>query len=96
MALRAAPSFHNISRAPHRLGRDFAANALSIAAEREGHRLTGFAGLPTLNRGTSAGRTRVQLARRRTRTRGVTLIPGTLHHAELAEEIRFAAEDAGY
>ncbi len=37
------------------LGRDFAANALSIAAEREGHRLTGFAGLPTLNRGTSAG-----------------------------------------
>ena len=35
------------------LGRDFAANALAIAAERERHRLTGFAGLPTLNRGTS-------------------------------------------
>ena len=27
------------------LGRDFAANALPIAADREGHRLTGFAGL---------------------------------------------------
>ena len=35
------------------LGRDFAANALAIAAERERHRRTGFAGLPTLNRGTS-------------------------------------------
>jgi DNA mismatch repair protein MutL len=37
------------------LGRDFAANALPIEADREGHRLTGFAGLPTLNRGSSAG-----------------------------------------
>jgi len=33
------------------LGRDFAANALTIAAEREGLRLGGHAGLPTLNRG---------------------------------------------
>ena len=33
------------------LGREFADNALPIAAEREGIRLTGFAGLPTLNRG---------------------------------------------
>ena len=35
------------------LGRDFADNALAIAAEREGIRLTGLAGLPTLNRATS-------------------------------------------
>ena len=33
------------------LGRDFAGNALEIEAERHGLRLTGFAGLPTLNRG---------------------------------------------
>ena len=32
------------------MGRDFADNALPIDAEREGVRLTGFAGLPTLNR----------------------------------------------
>jgi DNA mismatch repair protein MutL len=32
------------------MGRDFADNAIPIAAEREGIRLTGFAGLPTLNR----------------------------------------------
>lgn len=36
------------------LGRDFAANALPIDAEREGIRLTGFAGLPTYSRGNSA------------------------------------------
>ena len=35
------------------LGRDFAANALVIAAEREGLRLTGHAGLPTFNRANS-------------------------------------------
>jgi len=33
------------------LGRDFADNALCIEAEREGLRLTGYAGLPTFNRG---------------------------------------------
>jgi len=33
------------------MGRDFRDNALSIDADREGVRLTGFAGLPTLNRG---------------------------------------------
>jgi DNA mismatch repair protein MutL len=33
------------------LGREFAENALPIAAERDGIKLTGFAGLPTLNRG---------------------------------------------
>jgi DNA mismatch repair protein MutL len=35
------------------LGRDFADNALAIAAEREGFKLTGLAGLPTLNRATA-------------------------------------------
>ncbi len=33
------------------MGRDFRENALAIEAEREGVRLSGFAGLPTLNRG---------------------------------------------
>jgi DNA mismatch repair protein MutL len=33
------------------MGRDFAGNALAIEAEREGLRLTGYIGLPTLNRG---------------------------------------------
>lgn len=33
------------------MGRDFAENALTVEAEREGMRLTGFTGLPTLNRG---------------------------------------------
>jgi DNA mismatch repair protein MutL len=32
------------------MGREFAGNALEIDANREGFRLTGFAGLPTLNR----------------------------------------------
>jgi DNA mismatch repair protein MutL len=35
------------------LGRDFADNALAIDAQREGFRLVGLAGLPTLNRATS-------------------------------------------
>ena len=34
------------------MGREFADNAVAIDAEREGVRLTGFAGLPTLNRPT--------------------------------------------
>ena len=33
------------------MGREFADNALPLDAEREGHRLTGYVGLPTLNRG---------------------------------------------
>ncbi len=36
------------------LGRDFSANALALDQEREGVRLTGYAGLPTYNRGNSA------------------------------------------
>jgi DNA mismatch repair protein MutL len=35
------------------MGRDFAENALAIDAAREGLRLTGYAGLPTLSRGTA-------------------------------------------
>ena len=35
------------------MGRDFADNALAIAAAREGFTLTGLAGLPTLNRATA-------------------------------------------
>lgn len=33
------------------MGRDFSANAVAIDADREGLRISGFAGLPTLNRG---------------------------------------------
>ncbi|MBO6518611.1 MAG: DNA mismatch repair endonuclease MutL [Rhodospirillales bacterium] len=33
------------------MGRDFRENAFPIDAEREGYRLTGYAGVPTLNRG---------------------------------------------
>lgn len=36
------------------MGREFADNALPIDQEREGVRLSGFAGLPTLNRGNAA------------------------------------------
>ncbi|MHA1600538.1 MAG: DNA mismatch repair endonuclease MutL [Alphaproteobacteria bacterium] len=35
------------------MGREFAENALRIEAEREGIRLSGYIGLPTLNRGTA-------------------------------------------
>jgi len=35
------------------MGRDFADNAIEVNAEREGVRLTGYIGLPTLNRGTA-------------------------------------------
>ena len=36
------------------MGREFAENALAVEAERQGLRLTGHIGLPTLNRGTAA------------------------------------------
>jgi DNA mismatch repair protein MutL len=36
------------------LGRDFADNALAIDSDREGVRLSGYAGLPTYNRGSAA------------------------------------------
>jgi DNA mismatch repair protein MutL len=40
-----------LARIDRILGGEFAANALAIEAERDGLRLTGFAGLPTLSRG---------------------------------------------
>jgi len=43
-----------LSRLSAIMGRDFAANALPIDAERDGVRLTGYAGLPTLNRANAA------------------------------------------
>lgn len=42
-----------LARIAQVLGRDFRDNAIEIDAEREGVRLTGFAGLPTFNRGNS-------------------------------------------
>ncbi len=45
------PEESRLRRLEQILGRDFADNALPIEAEREGIRLTGFAGLPTYNRG---------------------------------------------
>jgi DNA mismatch repair protein MutL len=45
----------HLRRLGRALGRDFPENALSVETEREGVRLSGFAGLPTFHRGTSAG-----------------------------------------
>ncbi len=42
-----------LSRLSAIMGNDFAANALRVDAEREGVKLTGYAGLPTFNRGTA-------------------------------------------
>ncbi|MGB3813277.1 MAG: DNA mismatch repair endonuclease MutL [Shinella sp.] len=42
-----------LARIAQVLGRDFRDNAIEIDAEREGVRLTGFAGVPTFNRGNS-------------------------------------------
>ena len=47
------PLEERLARLSAVLGRDFADNALPIEAERSGLRLTGFAGLPTLNRPTA-------------------------------------------
>jgi DNA mismatch repair protein MutL len=49
----ADPVEERLSRLSAVLGRDFADNALAVEAQREGVRLTGFAGLPTLNRATA-------------------------------------------
>ncbi|MFO1058950.1 MAG: DNA mismatch repair endonuclease MutL [Dongiaceae bacterium] len=48
------PAAARLARLAAILGRDFADNALPIEAEREGVRLTGFVGLPTLSRATAA------------------------------------------
>ncbi len=47
------PSADRLERLQQIMGRDFAENALPIALERDGIKLSGFAALPTLNRGTS-------------------------------------------
>jgi DNA mismatch repair protein MutL len=44
-----------LRRLARALGRDFPENALRLGAEREGFAISGFAGLPTFHRGTSAG-----------------------------------------
>jgi DNA mismatch repair protein MutL len=48
--LRLPPAAERRTRLALLLGRDFAENAIDIAAERGGFRLSGLAGLPTLNR----------------------------------------------
>jgi DNA mismatch repair protein MutL len=47
------PDAARLERLAAIMGREFADNAVAIDANREGFRLTGFAGLPTLNRPTS-------------------------------------------
>ncbi|MBU6475391.1 MAG: DNA mismatch repair endonuclease MutL [Alphaproteobacteria bacterium] len=47
------PAAERLERLQQIMGREFAENALALAAERDGIKLTGFAALPTLNRGTS-------------------------------------------
>ena len=48
------PGAARLERLSAIMGREFAENALPIDAEREGHRLSGFIGLPTLNKATAA------------------------------------------
>ena len=52
--LMAEPDAARLKRLAAIMGRDFADNAASVEAGRDGHRVTGFAGLPTLNRATAA------------------------------------------
>jgi DNA mismatch repair protein MutL len=56
LRLEAEPDGQNgrLARLASILGREFAANALSLDQERDGVRLSGFAGLPTYNRGNAA------------------------------------------
>ncbi len=54
-AVSGEPAAARLHRLGAVLGEDFAENALLIAAEREGHRLSGYAGLPTLNRASASG-----------------------------------------
>jgi DNA mismatch repair protein MutL len=54
LAAEAAGPDGRLARLAAILGRDFADNALAIDLERDGVRLSGFAGLPTYNRGNAA------------------------------------------
>ena len=47
------PQEQRLARLGAIMGREFQDNAIAIEAEKEGVRITGFAGLPTLNRGTA-------------------------------------------
>ena len=49
------PAADELARLGDVLGQDFRANAFAVQAEREGVRLQGFAGLPTLSRANSLG-----------------------------------------
>src|SRR5437588_8660071 len=49
--LRLPPAASREARLAALLGRDFAENSIPVMAERQGFRLTGLIGLPTLNRG---------------------------------------------
>ncbi len=51
----AAPFDDPLARLGDVLGADFRANAIAIEAERDGVRVTGFAGLPTLSRANTLG-----------------------------------------
>ena len=55
MTWAAAAGGDELARLGDVLGADFRANAVAIDAEREGVRVTGFAGLPTLSRANSLG-----------------------------------------
>ena len=55
MTWGAAAGGDELARLGDVLGADFRANAVAIDAEREGVRVTGFAGLPTLSRANSLG-----------------------------------------
>jgi DNA mismatch repair protein MutL len=48
------PDSARLKRLSDVMGRDFADNAVALSVEREGLHLTGFAGLPTLNRATAS------------------------------------------
>jgi DNA mismatch repair protein MutL len=50
-----APQDDRLARLGDVLGQDFRANAFAVQAEREGVRVEGFAGLPTLSRANSLG-----------------------------------------
>jgi DNA mismatch repair protein MutL len=52
--LMEAPDAARLKRLGDVMGRDFAENAVALSVEREGLHLSGFAGLPTLNRATAS------------------------------------------
>jgi DNA mismatch repair protein MutL len=52
--LEVAPDAARLKRLAGVMGRDFADNAAPVEAGRDGHRVTGYAGLPTLNRATAS------------------------------------------